>query len=252
MEINTCKKSPLFAKRGASMVYALVGSVCVGGWGWGVGVVGVLLIANQLRRDPFNETSNVFIFVAIGMDNISCHQFDDKLLPKSILTYHQVDSEWPGIQDFAACHYSDVIMRAMASQIAGVSIVCTAVCSDKKTHQSFASLAFVRGIHRWPVNSPHKGSVTRKMFPFDTVIILSRWPCRVWRNWSFKVVNFVTLWKQEQFAPYFFISISKCFLLSMKHFAFWLNLCVSILKLFTSQIVSSCTKYCVLPYPYYR
>ena len=34
-----------------------------------------------------------------------------------------------------------------------------------------ASLAFVRGIHRWPVNSPHKGPVTRKMFPFDDVIM---------------------------------------------------------------------------------
>ena len=30
---------------------------------------------------------------------------------------------------------------------------------------------FVRGIHRWPVNSPHIGPVTRKTFPFDDVII---------------------------------------------------------------------------------
>ena len=36
---------------------------------------------------------------------------------------------------------------------------------------SSASLAFVRGIHRWPVNSPHNGPVTRKMFPFDDVIM---------------------------------------------------------------------------------
>ena len=41
-----------------------------------------------------------------------------------------------------------------------------------KKNQSSASLAFVRGIHRWPVNSPHKGPVTRKMFPFDDVIML--------------------------------------------------------------------------------
>ena len=38
-------------------------------------------------------------------------------------------------------------------------------------HQSSASLAFVRGIHRWPVNSPHKRPVMRKMFPFDDVIM---------------------------------------------------------------------------------
>ena len=41
--------------------------------------------------------------------------------------------------------------------------------ADQRKHQSSASLAFVRGIHRWPVNSPHKWPVTRKMFPFDDV-----------------------------------------------------------------------------------
>ena len=41
----------------------------------------------------------------------------------------------------------------------------------KKKHQSSVSLPFVQGIHRWPVNSPHKRSVTRKMFPFDDVIM---------------------------------------------------------------------------------
>ena len=40
-----------------------------------------------------------------------------------------------------------------------------------KKHQSSASLAFVRGIHWWPVNSPHKGPVRRKTFPFDDVIM---------------------------------------------------------------------------------
>ena len=42
--------------------------------------------------------------------------------------------------------------------------------ADQRKHQSSASLAFVRGIHRWPVHSPHKGPVTRKMFPFDDVM----------------------------------------------------------------------------------
>ena len=47
-------------------------------------------------------------------------------------------------------------MSAMASQITSVWIVCSTVCSggDKRKHQSSASLAFVRGIHRWPVDSP--------------------------------------------------------------------------------------------------
>ena len=40
-----------------------------------------------------------------------------------------------------------------------------------RQHQSSASLAFVRGIHRWPGNSSYKGPVTRKMFPFDDVVM---------------------------------------------------------------------------------
>ena len=50
---------------------------------------------------------------------------------------------------------------------------CLPVCSgaDQRKHQRPASLAFVRGIHRWPVDSPHKGSVTRKMCSFDDVIM---------------------------------------------------------------------------------
>ena len=70
-------------------------------------------------------------------------------------------------------HYSDVIMSAMASQITDVLIVCLNVCSvaDQRKHQSSMSLAFVRGIHWWQVNSPHKVPVTRKMFPFDDVIM---------------------------------------------------------------------------------
>ena len=61
-------------------------------------------------------------------------------------------------------HYSDVIISANASQTTGVSIAYQTVCLgvDKRTNQSSATLAFVRGVQRWPVNSPHKGSVTRK------------------------------------------------------------------------------------------
>ena len=71
-------------------------------------------------------------------------------------------------------HYSNVIMSAMASQITGVSIVCSSFYSgaDQRKHQSAALLAFVRGIHRSPVDSPRKGPVTRKMFPFDYAIML--------------------------------------------------------------------------------
>ena len=64
-------------------------------------------------------------------------------------------------------------MGTMESQITSLTIVYWTVysVSGQRKHQSSASLAFVRGIHQWPVNSPHKGPVTRKMFPFDDVII---------------------------------------------------------------------------------
>ena len=69
-------------------------------------------------------------------------------------------------------YHSDVIMSAMAFQITGVTIVCSTVSSDTdKNMQRSASLASVRGIHRQPMDSPHKGPITRKMFPFDDVIM---------------------------------------------------------------------------------
>ena len=66
-------------------------------------------------------------------------------------------------------------MGAMASQITSLTNVYSTVYSDayQRKHQSSASLAFLQGIHRSPVNSPHKVPVTRKMFPFDDVIMKS-------------------------------------------------------------------------------
>ena len=64
-------------------------------------------------------------------------------------------------------------MGTIASQITSLTIVYSIVYSDadQRKHQSSASLAFAQGIHRGPVNSPHKWPVTRKMFPFDDVIM---------------------------------------------------------------------------------
>ena len=67
----------------------------------------------------------------------------------------------------------DVVMSAMASQITSLTIVYSTVYSgaDQRKHQSSASPAFARRIPRWPVNSPQKGPVTRKMCPFNDIII---------------------------------------------------------------------------------
>ena len=73
-------------------------------------------------------------------------------------------------------HYDDVIMTMLASQITSLMVVYSIVYSgvNERKHQSSASLAFVREIHRGPVNFPHKWPVTRKMFPFDDVIMGSQ------------------------------------------------------------------------------
>ena len=70
-------------------------------------------------------------------------------------------------------NYGDVIIGEMAIQITSLTIIYSTVYSgaDQRKHLSPVSLAFVRGIHRWPINSPHKGSVTREMFLFGDVII---------------------------------------------------------------------------------
>ena len=63
-------------------------------------------------------------------------------------------------------------MSAMASQITSVSIVYRIDCSDQRKHRV---TGFCGGIHRRPMNSPHKWPVTRKMFPFDDVIMMNSW-----------------------------------------------------------------------------
>ena len=75
----------------------------------------------------------------------------------------------------SCCHYNDVIMGVIASQITRLTIVYSTDYSgaDQRKHQSFALLAFVRGIHRGPVNSPHKGQWRGKCFHLMT----SSWFC---------------------------------------------------------------------------
>ena len=90
---------------------------------------------------------------------------------------HTLHTDWQSVSHGGAAdaslwiHCDDVIMSTIASQITSHTIVFSTVYSgaDQRKHQSSASLAFVRGTHRWPVNSPHKGPVTRKIFPFDDV-----------------------------------------------------------------------------------
>ena len=105
--------------------------------------------------------------------SVNGHKSVPASLYKQTIRGHSMFHFWPRYSTFRAHNYNDVIMSAMASQIISLTIVYPIVYSgaDQRKHQSSASLAFVRGIHRWPVNSPHKRPVTRKMFPFNAVIM---------------------------------------------------------------------------------
>ena len=121
--------------------------------------LGFLLPLNWRHMDFLKQFSPVLLVLYIGV-TIFISRFGSK-------------TAYPFLR-WKCNHYNGVIIIAMASQITSLTIVCSTVCSsgDQIKHQSSASLGFVRGIRRWPVNSPHKWPVTRKMSPFDDVIMI--------------------------------------------------------------------------------
>ena len=118
-----------------------------------------LLLFTHILMISINEWLLMFCF------NSSYLQLSNRI--------HYHDISWIKYFVHPYPHYSDVIMETIASQITSLTIVYSTVYSDpdQRKYQSYASMAFVRGIHRGPVNSPHKWPVTRKMFPFDDVIM---------------------------------------------------------------------------------
>ena len=110
-------------------------------------------------------------------------------------------------------HYNDILMSAMASQITSLEIVYSIIYSgaDQRIHQSSASLAFVRGIHRWPVNSPHKGPAMWKMTS-SWYLWRLMWSVKsAWNDsyrhhitysiWEFYVTYLTYLWALTVFTP---------------------------------------------------
>ena len=122
-------------------------------------------------------------FVDFGMCCVNWNQMIDKLSAFCYRWQWRTSHGQPSVlfngvkvvsdDDLPISHYSDVIMGMMASQITSLTVVYPTVYSgaDQRKHQNSASLAFLQGIHRWPVNSPHKWPVTPKMIPFDDVIM---------------------------------------------------------------------------------
>ena len=120
-------------------------------------------------------------------------------------------------------HHNDIIMGTMTSQITSLTIDYSTVypVADQRKHQSSASLTFVWGIHRWPVNSPHKWPITRKCFHFMT----SLWIGYIHRRTFCETINvsniltnvigiiaYIDHLKQGNFLPFWRNMRSICFL----------------------------------------
>ena len=91
--------------------------------------------------------------------------------------------KWPDMQSFVAffvrcwekkscCQWFETHWRLVCSNVSSGA--------DQRKYQNFASVTFVRGIHRWPLDSPHKRPVTHKMFLFDYVIMATFYSCAIW------------------------------------------------------------------------
>ena len=101
--------------------------------------------------------------------------------------------------------------------------------ADQRKHPSFVSLAFVRGIRWWVVNSLHKGPVTRKMFPFNDIIMA----------WTFLNLNPGPM-NYVSFAPIYWLGfVSVC-----THWQFCLH-GQNCLKLFDRLYIRVCVCMCV-------
>ena len=122
----------------------------------------------NIKKTPVMQNGNAHTRVYFGIND----KFTVCVTCAHILPIHNIQTNIDTSK--LGSHYGDVLMSTMAYQITSLSIVYSTVYSgaDQRKRQSSASLTFVWGIQRWPVNSPHKWPVTRKKFPFDDVIII--------------------------------------------------------------------------------
>ena len=138
-----------------------------------------LVHALQNPRNKSLPKTSIYLKWKISYETHCWQKLMNTLVPTSAVGLKS--GWWGSSQSLHKCHricgqrcssimlitlnYCDVVISAIASRITAVSVVGSSVCSDadQRKHQSSASLAFLRGIHRSPVNSPHKGTVTENV-----------------------------------------------------------------------------------------
>ena len=124
-------------------------------------------------------------------------------------------------------------------------------------NQSSASLAFVREIHRWPVNFPHKWPVTWKMFPFDDVIIpwlrnTVRPICSLWYNIRVSGTNmFTNLCLYQNYGWLWCVNLMRQYVSLCSHYSpaictkYYVEMMLC-LNLLSSRLCTHCTCTCFL------
>ena len=136
-------------------------------------------------------------------------------------------------------------MSTMAPQITSLTIVCSNAYSgvDQRRHQTSASLAFVCGIHRWPVRGIHKGPVTRKMFQFDDVIMIFQHGIPTYRTPH--TVSIWIYWALSNLAFYSALSCKNWCLVNTLQTHFKLS---NIFYLFWHPQTHFCTRFVICKY----
>ena len=86
-------------------------------------------------------------------------------------------------------------MNAMASQITGVLIVLLKHLFRHRLKKisKLCVIGLCESFHRCPVNSPHKGTVTRKVFPFDGIMVYRKTTSCIFQ----RINDFLTWWRHQ-------------------------------------------------------
>ena len=124
-------------------------------------------ISTELYIYTYTYTYNIYMYIYIWAKSNMTENFHFGLWRHGFTS-----TWWP--------HYCEDLIGTKASQITSLTIVYSTVYSgtDQRKYHSSASLAFVRGIHRAPVNSPHKGPVTQQRFHLMTSSCCNKQPMK--------------------------------------------------------------------------
>ena len=139
---------------------------------WVVNMISAILMVIMLPPTPLNDKYYIASWYSTHVPSESYH-ICNVTGPLMFERPHLASASFAGVD-----HYSDVILSAMAVQITGVPIVCSTVYYIKASRHWPCE-----DNHRWPVDSPHIRPETRKMFPFDDVIM---W--RTKRRWQWHIM----------------------------------------------------------------